>query len=696
MRLLQELKQRNVFRIAVLYIVIAWLILQVADVVFGIFQLPPWALSLTATLLAIGFLPAIIFAWVFEVTPEGIKLEKDVDRSAAAGESSGKRMTVVTVGLLIVAIGLFISEPLWRGDTAKATNKAIEIADSTNASDAPARNLGIAVLPFRNLSADEDNVFFAGGVHEEVLSNLSRISGLRVISSTSMLRIAETDLDVRGIGARLGVSHVMQGSVRRAANSVRVSVQLIDAATDEQLWSANYDDTLDDIFKIQTDIAQQIANSLRATLSPEAVASMQARPTKSQAAYDLYLRANRELSFWQGADTFMTMRAQLEEALRLDPNFIEARVLLMTAYGRLYWLRWETKDDHFAALAAEQLALIEAQAPTSMAAKKAKAFYTYLVDYDYQATLELLEPLNAELPNNIEIVRYMSSSLKRLGESERFLDAARRWQSLDPESAVAFNELNFAYRANRLLPEAEAASRNAVQRYPEDVSSLVNLLDTLMLRGKDAEALDVINRIVALDPTAKYRPDRLWLTYSVDGLDAARAAYQQPSLDSLNSIDATTDMALILRHAGDHEKEAQQYADRAFKMYLQVSERDLPNIIEDAKTTVYATLALSAATIGNRQRFQEYHEQVDALLDKSSRQQSNNEIVYEYYHLALGQAILGDPESGWVMLEPFLANGLFDQAFAVPRAKQDLAFGSVAGYQNYIREHTPAWTATGD
>lgn len=694
MSVIEQLKQRNVFRVAALYLVGAWLILQVTDVLSGVFQLPPSLMTIVASVLAIAFVPALVLAWVFELTPEGIKREQDVDRADATVARRGRRLTVATIGLLLVAVGVYFSEPLWRGSVTPEVTETVAGVDATQKDQSLVADLGIAVLPFENLSADQENAFFAGGVHEEVLGNLSRIVGLRVISRTSMMRIAETNLDVRGIGARLGVTHVLEGSVRRAAERVRVSVQLINASNDEQLWSENYDATLDDIFEIQTDIAQQIAGSLRATLTPADVASMQTAPTQNQTAYDLYLRAVQENSFWQGTDTFTAMRAQLEEALRLDPDFIEARVLLMIAYGRLYWLRNEREDDVFAQRAAEQLAIIEAAAPTSITARKSKAIYTYLVDYDYQTAFELLQPLHEELPNNASILRYLSSSLKRLSRNELFLEAARASVELDPESGAVAGELYLALADNRRFAEAEAVARRTANRFPADESTLGHLIQVLMLRGKLDEADAALRRYIEIDSEAKYWRERIWLTYAREGLEAAQSVLQ-PAIDDFEALNSLSEMALIIRHAGGDTAKADEYARTALERSAALAAEQLPALTDYMQSFVYSQLTKIAAIAGDRAAYTSYRNQFESLTaNRTTGRWSVFSRGPQFFDIAFAQAVLGDPEGGWAFYEPYMnVTGLTDYSFATAPARSEFAFGSVAGYQQFVRDNRPAWTA---
>ena len=295
MSLWAELRRRNVIRMAGLYLVVAWLVVQVVDTLLPIFDAPGWVSKVLVALLAIGFLPALVFAWVFELTPEGVKRDAEVSREQSLVARTGQRMDRLIVAGLLAVAAVIAAGHFWprAEQTLPATGSgpgASGVAEKPVTVDRPdtvSAGPGIAVLPFDNLSPDPDNAYFAGGIHEEVLTKLSKLAELRVISRTSMERIAEEKLDVAAIGQRLGVSHVLEGSVRRAGEQVRVTVQLIEAATDRHVWAENYDRKLDDVFAIQSEIALAIADQLKIGLARQVEASLSERRARSNAAYGL-------------------------------------------------------------------------------------------------------------------------------------------------------------------------------------------------------------------------------------------------------------------------------------------------------------------------------------------------------------------------------------------------------------------------
>jgi len=444
LQLLAELKRRNVIRVAALYLVGAWLVVQVAGTVLPMFAVPDWVARAIVIVLAIGFIPAMMAAWVFELTPEGIRRDGDVARSDAAAPDRGRRMDRMILVALLALVVLMVGERVWNRDTAApALATGTAEPDETPDPAAAASKLGIGVLPFDNLSPDPDNAFFASGIHEEVLTRLASLDQVRVISRTSMETVAAENLEVPEIGRRLGVSHVLEGSVRRAGDQVRITVQLIEAATDKHIWAQNYDRTLDDVFAIQSEIALAIADQLKLALSPVAQTALQDRPTLNAEAYDLYLRSKAERRIWRGADGFRALIALLEPAVALDPDFQLARADLANAYGRMYWLG-EDPDGSYLARARAQVDELAKRSPGSFQTRLAQAQLVYNVERDYAMALPLLQALAAERPNDADVALLVASSFKRLGRPAEQLEATTRALSLDPESPLVWGEMTQA------------------------------------------------------------------------------------------------------------------------------------------------------------------------------------------------------------------------------------------------------------
>ncbi len=302
-----ELRRRNVFRVGIAYLAAAWLLVQVADLVLSNFDSPAWIIQALIFSTALGFPLTLVLAWFYELTPEGIKAASDVE-AVEAVRFTGRKIDFVIIGLLVLAVGfLLLRSPL--------ESRGSVLPNS------------VAVLPFENLSPDPDNSYFAAGIHEETLNQLAKLENLSVISRTSVLRYQDTNLSIPEIAAELNVGTVMEGSVRYAEDRVRITAQLIDASTDEHLWSDVYERDFADIFAIQSDIAMNIANALEAEFSPEEQRRIETIPTTSEEAYALYLQA---VSFGVGnASSLDLINAALDllnRATLLDPDFAAAYV----------------------------------------------------------------------------------------------------------------------------------------------------------------------------------------------------------------------------------------------------------------------------------------------------------------------------------------------------------------------------------
>jgi len=338
MGLLSELRRRNVFRVAIAYIIIAWLILQVGDTLAPALHLGEWVNTVLAFFLILGFPIALFFAWAFELTPEGLKKEKEVDRSQSITHVTGRRLDYVIIAVLVLTLGYFAFDKfvldasrdaeLVQTTTEAVTEQAIE------SGNAEAADKSIAVLPFRNRSAVAEDVYFVDGIHDDILTQLAKLSSFgKVISRTSMEQYRETSKSMPQIGQELGVATILEGGVQRAGDRVRINVQLIEAATDEHLWAETYDRelTVENIFLVQEEIAREVTKALRLTLTSQDDNSLSKVPTTNLDAYRLYHLGNQEV---QKATTASLVQAieYFEEAIRADPDYAQAYAGLADAY----------------------------------------------------------------------------------------------------------------------------------------------------------------------------------------------------------------------------------------------------------------------------------------------------------------------------------------------------------------------------
>lgn len=324
MSFFEELKRRNVFRVAIAYIILSWLMAQVAELLLDTFGSPDWVLKTLLVLFLVGFPFALFFAWAFEMTPDGIKKEKDVDRSQSITPKTGHSLDRTIIVVLALALGYFAWDKFTYSPAPEAGQTqtvAENAAQAITASTLPT-DKSIAVLPFDNRSSREEDEFFTTGIHDDLLTQLAQISSLRVISRTSVVQFKNTSKSIREIAELLGVATILEGGIQRAGNQVRINMQLIDAATDAHLWAQTYDRelTANNIFAIQSEIATAVTLAMRATLSPEEQTRIADVPTQNMAALEEYFKGRAELD-QRTLPAIESARMRFERARRLDPGF---------------------------------------------------------------------------------------------------------------------------------------------------------------------------------------------------------------------------------------------------------------------------------------------------------------------------------------------------------------------------------------
>jgi TolB-like protein/Tfp pilus assembly protein PilF len=440
----EELQRRKVYRVAAAYIIAAGFIIQIASAVFPAWELPSWTLRLVVVLLLIGFPIALILAWAYDVTAQGIRATRTV--SAPAAHRRRNLILLIAIGVIVSATaGFFLLPRAWGRKIDKS----------------------IAVLPFQNLSDEKENAYFADGVQDDILTNLSKIGDLKVISRTSVMSYrGEGMRNAREIGKTLGVGTLLEGSVRRIGNRVRVNVQLINANSDEHIWAEDYDRDLTDVFAIQTDLAQKIASALQAKLSPNEKARLDRRPTENADAYLLYLQAH---DYTDRADMFhdKTLKAEplLEQAIKLDPNFALAFAnLSMVESWAYHSLDPIPARREKARLNADEALRLQSDLPEG---HLALGFSYYYGDRDYERALAEFDIARRELPNESQAYLAIGAIQRRQGkwaESNANLEKAA---ALDPKNTNVLGQLCFSYIAQRNFEGADKFLDNAIAASPQ-------------------------------------------------------------------------------------------------------------------------------------------------------------------------------------------------------------------------------------
>jgi TolB-like protein/Tfp pilus assembly protein PilF len=450
-----ELKRRNVYKVAVAYAVVGWLLVQVATQVFPFFEIPNWAVRLVVLLIIVGFPISLVIAWAFEMTPEGIKRTEVAD--AEHEHSRGKTWIYVVIIGAAISAALFFVGRYTAGNNASATRAEL-----------PTKS--IAVLPFENLSDDKSNAYFTDGVQDEILTDLARIADLKVISRTSVMQYNETaNRNLPEIAQALKVAHVLEGSVQRSANKVRVNAQLIDARTDTHLWAQHFDGDLSDVFAIQSEIAQKIADQLQAVLTPKEKAAIEAKPTSDLTAYDLYLGAT-QLERGTRSLSRPTLREQvrlLEEATARDPNFLAAFCALARTHLSIYWFNYEDSE---ASLGEAKKAIDAAERLNADAGEVhlAKAVFYYRGSRDYERALSELRSARRSLPNDSFALELTGLIERRQGHLEQAMRDMEDALKLDPQNASFLNELALGYEGAKRYSDATRVFEEALRWNPND------------------------------------------------------------------------------------------------------------------------------------------------------------------------------------------------------------------------------------
>ncbi|TFG40043.1 MAG: hypothetical protein E4H42_04950 [Chromatiales bacterium] len=458
-----ELKRRNVYRVGIAYVVVGWLALQALDIVVPIMHAPEWFSQLVLVLLVIGLPFALIFAWAFEMTPEGLKREKDVDRSTSITHETGQTLNRIIIGVLVVAVvGLLIDRLVLNGSSTEPGIDA-KVPPSDTFEVTATTTPSIAVLPFANMSADEGSAYFSDGLADTLLHMLAQIREIRVAARTSSFQFRDQNTNITEIAKSLNVKTILEGSVQRAGNKIRVTAQLIEADTGFHLWSGNYDRDMDDIFGIQDEIATEVVAALKVSLLGESAERLTQRDTDNLDAYDAYLKAQSEF-----ADNFYESlrRAEghLQDAIQLDPNYALAHSKLAQTYMAM----------NGTGIIAE-----------SEMIKKGRPAATRALE---------LDPQLSEARALLGWFEYSD------GNEDNAAELLLRAITTGANDIVAMSVyVNYLMREAR-PSEALQLSRTIADLDPLSVASQVNLIISLISNGRFDEASEVIARVEELEP----------------------------------------------------------------------------------------------------------------------------------------------------------------------------------------------------
>lgn len=558
MSFFEELKRRNVFRVGIAYLVGAWLLLQLADVLSELLNLPEQMGPVVVAIVALGF-PIVLFAaWAYELTPQGIKRESEVDRSQSVAGRTGRNLNVLITVLLLVAVGyllydkFLLREAADSGETGIAATEPAEepppapTPPVAEPAPTPVSRQSIAVLPFDNRSRLEEDEFFVEGVHDDLLTTLARIGGLKVISRTSVSQYADTGKTIPQIASELGVATVMEGAVQRSGDMVRINVQLIDATTDEHLWAEIFDRelTAENLFAIQSEISEEIAAALEATLTPDEQRRINDRPTENLAAYSAYLRG-RQLQERRNTVQLEEAMAEFRRAVELDPDFAQAWVGIAETATLL--TTWGT-------LPAEERNRIRTDAANramELAPELGEAWLVYAQVANTREQAEERYRRAIELsPSYVTAYQWYANDIqddfRRLEESQQLLEQA---VALDPLSPILRDQAAWNLLQMGRVEVAERRLRALLEDDPEFVPALLHLGAARNFQGDLVEAAQLFRKAASLDPGNPGPLTALMASYHLlgyrDGLSELRERLvaMSPDMPLIGMMDST--LALV-------------------------------------------------------------------------------------------------------------------------------------------------------
>ena len=484
---LTELKRRNVYKVAAAYAVVAWLLIQAASILFPAFDAPASAIKILVIVLVLGFPIALAFSWAFEITPEGIKRESEIAPNESITRRTGRKIVGITIAVAAVAGGLFVFQLL---------RPRLTSPNAVSASSGIVSDKSIAVLPFDNLSRDPDNAYFCEGVQDEILTRLAKVADLKVISRTSTQHFKSTPENLPQIATQLGVAHILEGSVQRSNDQVRVNVQLIKAQSDAHLWAETFDRKLTDIFAVESEIAKAIAESLQARLTGPEESSMTQAPTENPEAYELYLKGR---FFWNkrnGNDLRKSIE-YLKQAVAKDPGYARAYAALADSYALLRFYGGAAPDQSI--VPAEEAAKKALELDGSLGEPHAALGLIATEELQLERAVNELERAVQLNPNYATAHHWLALARTTLRQSDQAIAEGKRALALDPLSMIINADLSVIYLYGHRYEDAEAQARKTLEIDSRSFVAHYYLGLALQFSGRLKEAIPEYQKAVELN-----------------------------------------------------------------------------------------------------------------------------------------------------------------------------------------------------
>jgi len=544
----EELKRRNVFRVAVPYAIGAWLIAQIADLVLDNTSAPNWVMQVLFLLLAIGFVVVLIISWAYEVTPDGIKRERDVIRDESITHLTARKLDYITVAAALGVAGMLGWQQFTGG---QASYESARLGAHS-----------IAVLPFANRSNRDDDLFFTDGIHDDLLTQLAKIDDLKVISRTSVMEYRDTTKKIPQIANELGVAIVLEGGVQRAGQRIRINAQLIDVATDQHLWAETFDRemTVDNLFDIQSEITRHIISAVKGQMSEREQGTLATAPTESVPAYEAYLRARQVMaSSGYNMEKYQAAQPLLEEAIALDPDFALAHLVLANIHGYASWIGYgdSASRKRQARVAIDRAAtILEPNAPELLAARGG---YLYRFERDFAGALQAQTEAAAAMPGDVVLLADIGTSQRRLGLWDEAIESMLAAYELDPAApdavSMAADTMLLHHDFDRLRNVLSAAR----ERFPYDTDlAVIHAMLPLRAEG-DVKTARQRYDAVRPDTGLNYVLASVELPWYERDFETAIEAWDKPEVRALTSTAGWSGVrelyqGMAWRKLGDEER----------------------------------------------------------------------------------------------------------------------------------------------
>ncbi|WP_156762651.1 hypothetical protein [Woeseia oceani] len=661
MSVFQELKRRNVFRVGIAYLVASWVLLQVVDVISAVLDLPAWAPKLVLVILLVGLIPALVFAWAFEMTPEGLKKESDVDRSDSIAGATARKLNYVITSFLVLAVVLLLVERQMR----PAVTAPADVAPVAAAIEVE-RDRSIAVLPFVNMSSDVEQEFFSDGITEEILNSLASVKELKVAGRTSSFAFKGQNDDLRRIGDSLGVQHILEGSVRKSGAKVRITAQLIQVDNGFHLWSETYDRELTDVFAIQDEIANEILKQLKSHLvGAEEVLAEAMRTTPE--VYELYLRAKQRIYARERNEIKLAI-AELDEAIRQDENYAPA-------YAQRGIATMLSSDQQYGDIPHQEARrrgkrYIDEALRLWPESAEAWAGLGLYYDRDSELATDALVKALEINPNMIDASNWLQISLRNAGQMRSALNILRDIVERDPLYRPAFSNAMQMFHAYGLSDEADKLLQRIEAFDPDHSSLFLARATSYLYAGETGRGLQQLEESAKLGELSGV--EQLYLSYGLMDTGQAERALNEGSIyfrpDALYQVGRKEEaIALAYEHARggepyslffmlvreNRDKELVDYIEERWPG-LQAFADENPG--DDAGYSLMIQVALAYRRTGNDARADEALQLVDSWMNVLESNGVDNTLY------TLGQAsylaMLGDVEGALAGLKEAADEGL--------------------------------------